>query len=90
MRQKRLNSGHKSWMLSIESMVEAVIVYNEHGQAVRSNPAVRKMYGFDPVTTHRQEMIDRLNLRTIDDAAHTPETLPSGRALSGSWFRKKL
>jgi PAS domain S-box-containing protein len=74
----------------IQSMVEAVVVYDEHGQPVRANPAVRRMYGFDPVNISRKEIIDRLKLRNADDTAHTPETMPSGRALQGELVQQEI
>jgi PAS domain S-box-containing protein len=74
----------------IQSMVEAVVVYDEHGQPVRTNPAARKMYGFDPVTTTRQDMIDRLRIRSADDTYHTSATIPSGRALLGELIQQEI
>jgi PAS domain S-box-containing protein len=66
-----------------QGMIDAVVVYNEHGDPVVSNPALRNMCGFDPATTRRQEMLDRLKIRKADDTLHTTESLPSGRALQG-------
>jgi PAS domain S-box-containing protein len=73
-----------------QAMVEAVVVYDETGQAVRSNPALRKMYGFDPVTTTRKEMLEWLKIRTANDTLYTSESLPSGRALNGELIRNEL
>jgi PAS domain S-box-containing protein len=73
-----------------QGMIDAVAVYNEHGALVVSNPALRKMYGFDPATTSRQEMVERLKVRTADDSLHTPESLPSGRALRGIMVKNEI
>jgi PAS domain S-box-containing protein len=73
-----------------QSMLEAVVVYDEHGEPVRTNPAVHNMYGFDPVTISRQEMIDRIKIRKADNTPHTSSSLPSGRALQGILVRNEI
>jgi PAS domain S-box-containing protein len=71
----------------ISSMSEAVTIYDRNGQPVQVNPATVSAYGFDPITTPRQEALQRLSLRYLNGKPVDLTEIPSARALRGQRVR---
>jgi PAS domain S-box-containing protein len=67
----------------ISSMSEAVTIFDRNGQPVQVNPATVSAYGFDPITTPRQEALRRLSLRHLNGKPVDLAEVPSARALRG-------
>jgi PAS domain S-box-containing protein len=67
----------------ITAMSEAVTIYDKDGQPVMANPAVLQSYGFDPITTPRQEAIKKLRVCRSNGEVLSESELPSARALRG-------
>lgn len=60
-----------------------VSLHGPDGKYLRVNPAITKLFGFDPTSEKREFTARRLNARFPDGAPLTPENMPSTRALNG-------
>ena len=67
----------------IMAMSEAVIIFDDQGQAIRANPAALAIYGIDPVGMDRGEMMELLAIRYPDGTPLSVAHLPSERAQHG-------
>jgi diguanylate cyclase (GGDEF)-like protein/PAS domain S-box-containing protein len=67
----------------IMAMVEAVIIFDIRGMAIRANPAALELYGIDPVGLDRSELVELLSMRHQDGSPVAINDLPSERALLG-------
>jgi two-component system, LuxR family, sensor kinase FixL len=73
----------------INSMTEAVIIYNADGELMRLNPAAIDAYGYDPIGEDRLEVAQRLSVQCPDGCPIDPADLPSSRALTGEVVRSQ-
>lgn len=73
-----------------ESMIEAVIVYDESDRPVRANRAAREAYGPALNGRDRPEIIRLLNLRHLDGRPVRLEESPVDRALRGETVQGAL
>ena len=71
----------------IAAMTEIVIVYDAHGKPLHANPAVLEAFGFTPVDTGREILVDKLFLSRPDGKPICVEELPSTRALRGETIK---
>jgi PAS domain S-box-containing protein len=67
----------------ISAMAEAITIYDKAGNPVLVNPATIAAYGFDPITTPKEEAVQRLNIRRLSGEAVAADQLPSAHALQG-------
>ena len=65
------------------AMSDAVIVYDDQGLPVEANRAAVEAYGLNPVGAAREELIEKLAIRTPERQPVSLESLPSSRALRG-------
>lgn len=71
----------------INAMTEAVGIFDMEGSLVRANPAMTAMFGFEPTSDYRNQVIPRLKIRHPDGRAFIVDDLPSSRALQGETIR---
>ncbi len=67
----------------INSMIDAVIIYNTEGTILRANPAAIKAYGFNPAGSSIEDLSRKLSARKLDGSKLVKEDLPSTQALRG-------
>jgi two-component system sensor histidine kinase UhpB len=67
----------------ISAMSEAVTIYDKAGNPILVNPAAIAAYGFDPMTTPKEEAVQKLNVRRLSGEVVPADMLPSARALKG-------
>ncbi len=60
-----------------------VSLHGPDGKYLRVNPALTKLFGFDPTLEKRETAARRLKARFPDGTPLTPATMPSTRALNG-------
>ncbi|HTG00603.1 MAG TPA: PAS domain-containing protein [Nitrospirota bacterium] len=58
-------------------------LHGKDGTWLKANPAVTNLFGFDPVSTSREETAHRLRARFADGTPLTPQNMASTRALQG-------
>lgn len=65
------------------SLTDALLVFDEAGDIARANETTLRLYGFDPVGRHRDELLRSLRICYPDGNPVRFEQLPSSRALRG-------
>ena len=60
-----------------------VSVHAIDGRYLRVNPAIVKLFGFDPTNATREEIARKVKAQFPDGRPLTPENMPSSRALKG-------
>lgn len=68
---------------AVESMAEAVVVYDREGRFTHSSHAARAQFGIDPTGAKREEVFSRLDVRGLDGRLVPLDALPSARAPRG-------
>jgi signal transduction histidine kinase/DNA-binding response OmpR family regulator len=66
------------------SMIDPVLVLGADRRIESTNPAVARLFGFDPRGLTPAEFIDAADMRSDDGARMPPSALPSARALDGA------
>jgi PAS domain S-box-containing protein len=66
-----------------EALPYLVSLHGRDGRYLRSNPTLRKVFGFDPVHHSREVIAQQLRARFPDGRPITREQMPSARALAG-------
>ena len=64
-----------------------VSLHGPDGKYLRANPAITRLFGFDPASEKREDAERRLNARYPDGTPLTPANMPSTRALNGETVR---
>jgi len=91
---RSINRKDEQWQLSeqrraaeINTLIDAVpflvSLHGPDGRWLRTNPAAREVFGFDPTTGTREEVASRVQARLPDGTPLTPANMPSSRALRG-------
>jgi two-component system, LuxR family, sensor kinase FixL len=73
----------------INSMSEAVIIYNANGELRRLNPAAIEAYGYEPIGEDRISVAKFLSVQTPDGFPIDSANLTSSRALAGEVVRNQ-
>jgi PAS domain S-box-containing protein len=67
----------------INSMADAVLIYDDRGNMIRVNPAAIAAFGFNPLGEQRLEVVGKLSIHHSDGRPVESYELPSSQALQG-------
>ncbi|HEY7850818.1 MAG TPA: PAS domain S-box protein, partial [Ktedonobacterales bacterium] len=92
--RKRLERGLADNVAQLEAIFaaigDAVFVYDEYGQPIRTNPASRYIYGYEPgqsyLSLSREERRRRLPAYDLEGRVLSGDRRPAARALAGEVF----